>query len=135
MSGSKNSFIIDSLDPHDPELIKLVELKKIKDEIAKQKRIAKEKDFKTKYPAIAKLQEKVKGLEPAKEPEPVKEAPKQPEPQPEPPKEPEPQPEPPKETYYSKHKTDIPIYHPQKSGDLKPGVVNVIRATPDGKWF
>jgi hypothetical protein len=114
----RNSFVVDTIPDDDPEMMKLVELAKVKREISKERRKLKEKDFLNKHTGISKLYQIAKPVEPVKEE--VKEEVKEPEPV----KEVEPEKE-----------FGVPVNYIDKPCEMKPAVINVIRADKAGRWF
>jgi hypothetical protein len=120
-ASSKGSFVVDKLSPDDPEVLKLAELQMIRDEVSKQRKIAREKNFQVKYPNISSLAEKIQKTEPKpKEAETPVEVPVE---------------VPKAETPKAPKITEPPTHHPTSPTDLKPGVINVIRADKNGRWF
>jgi hypothetical protein len=120
-ASSKGSFVVDKLSADDPEVLKLAELQLLRDEVSKQRKIAREKNFQVKYPNISSLAEKIQKTEPKpKEAEVPVEVPVE---------------VPKAETPKAPKIIEPPTYHPTSPADLKPGVINVIRADKNGRWF
>lgn len=115
----RNSFVVDTIPDDDPEILKLVELAKIKKQISKERRKLKEKDFLNKHSGISKLYEIAKTADPEPEPvkaEPVKEA----------------DPEPVKEADPVKPVEVKTIKAPEP---ILPPAPKTVRADRNGRWF
>ena len=55
----RNSFVVDALPNDDPELIELEHLKKVRADIQKRRKAAKQKNFDTKHPGVKAVRESV----------------------------------------------------------------------------